>query len=101
MKARKRAFKQDNKLKFAYIKDSREFGNDFYGIIPKGEEGRWDLYLLFLHFLKTPIERDKWDKEKKEWIKAPTFIEELEKRGYDKTTIYFEIEKKVKENENE
>lgn len=94
MKPRKQKFKQDNKLKFCYTKNNKEFGSDFMGIVPKGELGRWDLYLLFLIFLKRPIANDEWDKETKKWIKAPTFIEELEKRGYDKTTIYFEIEKK-------
>lgn len=101
MKPRKRRFKQDNKLKLAYIKDHSEFGNDFMGIVPKGEEGRWDLNLLFYQFLKRPIQQSEWDRENKCYIEYPSLIDELEKRGYDKTTLYFEIEKKKEEKDND
>lgn len=98
MKPRKMKFKQDNRLRFCFTKDNVEFGSDFMGILPKGERGRWDLYLLFNIFLHRPIADKVWDKEKRKFIEQPTFIEELEKRGYDKTIIYFEIEKKKEQN---
>lgn len=100
MKPRKRPFKQDNKLKMAYIKDHKEYGNDFIGTVPIGSVTQCDLYLLFNIFLHRPIGPGKWDKEKKEWVTPPTLIEELEKRGYDISTLYFEIKKK-QENDNE
>jgi len=97
MKPRKRGFKPSNKMKFAYIENNPDLGNDFFGIVPENSKGRWDLFLLFDLFLNRPIRNREWDKEKKEWIDYPTFIEELEKRGYDPKTIYFEIEKKNEE----
>ena len=60
----------------------KEYGNDIYGIVPKGEWQRADLYLLFNTFMHTTV------------FEGRTLIEELEARGYDKETIYFEIEKK-------
>ena len=54
MKPRKRPFRRDNKLKLAFIKDSREYGNDFIGIVPEDENNRCDLYFLFWQFLQFP-----------------------------------------------
>lgn len=98
MKPRKKVFKRDNKLKFAYIKNSRKLGNDFFGTIPTNESGRWDLYLLFTHFCSTPIRPKEWDRENKKWIEYPSLMQELKNRGYDIETVYFEIEKKKEEN---
>ena len=109
MKPRKKDFKQDNKLKLAY-KDMGFYSNhpgngklagkpmgDFIGIVPLDEEGRWDLYLLFSLFLSQPIHPSEFRynevTKKTERIDYPPLIEELEKRGYDPKTIYFEIEK--------
>lgn len=72
--------KRDNKLKLHYNKKS----NDIEGFLPLSEnQGRWDLYLLFYHFisLKGLHEGDK------------NLLDELEARGYDLTTINFSIEK--------
>lgn len=100
MKPRKRKFKRDNKLKFAYIKNHYDLGSDFIGTIPKGESGRWDIYFLFYFFLNRPIHDKEYNRETKQWEEPPTFIKELENRGYDISTIYFEIEKKeVKEDD--
>lgn len=93
MKPRKRIFKQNDKLKLAYIVDHPEFGSDFIGTTPNGRP-RADLYYLFYSLLRTPIGEKKWDPEKESFVFPPSFIEELESRGYDPKTIYFEIEKK-------
>lgn len=100
MKPRKRVFKRDNKLKFAYIKNHSDLGSDFFGTIPTSESRRWDLYLLFNAFCTQPHRPKEWDREKKEWIEYPSLMEELKNRGYDIETVYFEIEKK-KENEDD
>lgn len=85
MKPRKRDFKQDDKLKFCYIEGHKGYGSDFIGVSPKGERGNWDVYVLFDLFMQTPINKSK------------NLMEELEKRGYDIETVYFEIEKKKEE----
>ena len=83
-KARKRVFKQDDRLKLAFI-ENREYGRDVFGTIPAGERGRWDLYLLFYYFCsKHPFGVNKGEK---------TLLEQLEERGYDLSTLYFEIRK--------
>ena len=109
MKPRKRDFERDNKLKLAY-KDMGFYSNnpgngklagkpmgDFIGVVPLDEEGRWDLNLLFSLFLSKPIHSSDYRynevTKKIEKIDYPPLIEELEKRGYDPKTIYFEIEK--------
>ena len=85
MKPRKREFKRDNKLKFAYIKDHWEWGNDFIGIVPESEKQRSDLYLLFYTFISLKVHEGR------------SLVDELKHRGYDIETIYFEIEKKKEE----
>ena len=83
-KARKTVFKQDNRLRLAFI-DNKEFGRDVFGTIPKGEQGRWDLYLLFYYFCNEhTFGVNKGER---------SLIKELEARGYDPSTIYFEIAK--------
>lgn len=101
MKPRKRKFKRDNKLKLAYVKEHPEFGSDFMGIVPLDEPRRWDLYLLFSHFLYTPIAPKEYDTEKKIFIEHPSLIQELKNRGYDVETLYFEIEKQGEPKEND
>lgn len=76
--------KRDNKLKLHYNKKIK----DIEGFLPLSEnQGRWDIYLLFYHFisLKGLNGSDK------------NLLQELEERGYDITTINFSIEK-AKEN---
>lgn len=109
-KPRKKGFgEQDNRLRLAYqemgkYSNSEEvpqelrgkpFG-DIIGIVPKDEKRRWDLYFLFDFFLRRPIHNDEWDRNKECIIKYPCFLEELENRGYDVKTIYFEISKRNK-----
>jgi hypothetical protein len=75
---------RDNKLKLHYNKEI----NDIEGTLPLSEnEGRWDLYLLFYHFISLKGLREK-DK---------SLLNELEERGYDLTTINFSIEKADKD----
>lgn len=106
---RKKGFKQDNRLRLAYQEMGRYLKNkevpqelrgkpygDIIGIIPEDEERRWDLYLLFNMLLNRPIKDDEFDRDKKEWVKYPCLLQELENRGYDVKTIYFEIAKRNK-----
>lgn len=83
-KARKTVFKQDNRLRLAFI-DNKEYGRDIFGTVPKGEQGRWDLYLLFNYFCGEHV----FGVNKGE----RSLVKELESRGYDPSTIYFEITK--------
>lgn len=108
MKPRKRRFiKRDNRLRLAYqemgVYEDGEYTpkelvgktyGDIIGIIPTDEEGRWDIYLLFNMFVSRPIADSKWDNKLKKMIEYPSLIKELENRGYDPRTIYFEIEKR-------
>ena len=84
MKPRKRKFKRDDKLKLAYIKGNRDAGNDIIGSIPMSEASKADLHFLFNVFAIQRIH----------FCDGRTFVQELERRGYDIETIYFEIEKK-------
>lgn len=67
-----------NKLKLWFDKNI----NDIKGCLPNGEERRWDIYLLFNAFLGMKILDDN------------NLITELKNRGYDISTIKFEITKK-------
>lgn len=72
---------RDNKLKLYFNKEK----NDIEGMLPLSEtEGRWDIYLLFFHFLSLKPVND---------TEGLTLVQELEKRGYDLRTINFSIEK--------
>ena len=106
---RKEGFKQDNRLRLAYQEMGRYSFNketpqelrgkpygDIIGIVPIDEERRWDLYLLFNMLLNRPIHEHTWDKDKNCFIEYPCLLQELENRGYDVKTIYFEISKKDK-----
>lgn len=108
MKPRKKAFgKRDNRLRLAYqemgINSNRDeipeelrgkpYG-DIIGCVPADEKGNWDIKLLFHIFFTRPIRDHSWDSGKKDFIEYPTLIKELENRGYDPRTIYFEIEKR-------
>lgn len=70
-----------NKLKLWFDKNI----NDIKGCLPNGEKGRWDIYLLFNAFLGIKILDDN------------NLITELKNRGYDISTIKFEITKKNSE----
>lgn len=70
-----------NKLKLWFDKNI----NDIKGCLPNGEERRWDIYLLFNAFLGMKILDDN------------NLITELKNRGYDISTIQFEITKKNSE----
>lgn len=70
-----------NKLKLWFDKNI----NDIKGCLPNGEERRWDIYLLFNAFLGMKILDDN------------NLITELKNRGYDISTIKFEITKKNSE----
>lgn len=70
--------KRDNKLKLQFNKKL----NDIEGILPIGEERKWDIYLLFYHFAS--LRQMRTDN---------TLIEELEARGYDLETLKFSIAK--------
>ena len=71
--------KRDNKLKLHFNKKI----NDIEGILPLSEtEGKWDINLLFYHFLVRQYPDNNH-----------SFVEELEQRGYDLTTINFNIAK--------
>ena len=70
--------KQDNRLKLHFNKKI----NDIEGCVPLGSTGRWDINLLFYHFLNRKIEPENH-----------SLIDELQKRGYDIRTIKFEIAK--------
>lgn len=70
-----------NKLKLWFDKNT----NDIKGCLPNGEKGRWDIYLLFNAFLGIKVLDDN------------NLVTELKNRGYDISTIKFEI---VKQNNN-
>lgn len=70
-----------NKLKLWFDKNI----NDIKGCMPSSEERRWDIYLLFNAFLGIKILDDN------------NLITELKNRGYDISTIKFEITKKNSE----
>lgn len=100
MKPRSRPFKKrDNKLRLAFIQN-KDYGKDFIGTVPADEEGRWDLYLLFRILLSEWI-NPRYEKNeetgKYEETVPVSIVEELENRGYDIRTLYFEIEKQNKE----
>lgn len=73
--------KQDNRLKLHFNKKI----NDIEGCVPLGSEGRWDINLLFYHFLNRKIEPENH-----------SLFDELQKRGYDIKTVKFEISKQEK-----
>lgn len=70
--------KQDNRLKLHFNKKL----NDIEGCVPLGSTGRWDINLLFYHFLTRKIEPENH-----------SLIDELQNRGYDIRTLKFEIAK--------
>lgn len=71
-----------NKLKLQFNKKT----NDLTCSLPSTEERKWDANYLFMKFLYA-------NKDKLE----TSFIEELQKRGYDIRTLKFEIEKQSKD----
>ncbi len=72
--------KQDNRLKLHFNKNL----NDIEGCVPLGSTGRWDINLLFYHFLNRKIEPENH-----------SLFDELQKRGYDIRTVKFEIAKQT------
>ena len=78
--------KRDNKLKLWYNKKLK----DIQGMLPLSEnEGRWDIYLLFLFFCNI-----------RPYDTPNNLLEELEERGYDITTLKFSVAKQEGEYEN-